>query len=86
MTDRTNVDPPVSDQPKRPFPWRLVAGALLIVLIIVFLLENTRRVAIRFVGPEVKAPLIVALLIAALLGAGATLLIQYHRNRSRSGR
>jgi len=80
MSEQANRSP---EEPRRPFPWRLVAGGVLVVLIVIFLLENTRRVSIRFVGPEVKAPLVVALLIAALLGAGATLLIEYHRNRSR---
>lgn len=82
MADRGNPDPGAS-RPPRGFPWRLVGAVILLVLIVVFLLENTRRVSIRFIGPEVKAPLIVALLIAALLGAGSTLLIQYHRTRNR---
>jgi uncharacterized integral membrane protein len=62
-------------------PWRLIGGGVLIVAIVVFLVENTAKVSIRFVGPRVHAPLIVALLIAAVLGSLATLLIQHRRAR-----
>jgi uncharacterized integral membrane protein len=68
---------------RRPIPWRFIVGVVFVVLIVVFLAENTRKVSIRFVGPEVKAPLILALLIAAVLGSLATLLIQ-HRRADRS--
>ncbi len=64
---------------KRAVPWRLIFGGVLIILIVVFLVENTRKVEVSFVGPTVHAPLIVALLIAAVLGSLATLFIQHHR-------
>ena len=66
---------------KRAIPWRLIFSGVLVILIVLFLLENTRSVRISFVGPAAHAPLIVALLIAAALGSLATLLIQRHRAR-----
>lgn len=45
-------------------------GALVVfVLLVVFIVENTRKVRIRFIFPEFDAPLFVALLVAALVGA-----------------
>ncbi len=58
---------------------RLVAGAVLVVLLIVFVFENTRQTKIRFILPEVTAPLWVALLGAALVGALAGALLTRHR-------
>lgn len=60
---------------------RQVIGLILLVVLIVFLAENTRKVKIRFIGPEVQAPLLLALLVSALLGALATLVIQRRRRR-----
>jgi uncharacterized integral membrane protein len=54
---------------------------VLLVLVLVFIFENTKKVNVRLIGPEVHAPLFVALLIAALLGALGTLLIQWRRGR-----
>ncbi|HZC71078.1 MAG TPA: LapA family protein [Jatrophihabitans sp.] len=62
-----------------------IAGLLALVLVLVFIFENTKSVDVRLIIPEVKAPLFVALLIAAVLGALATLLIQWRR-RSRKER
>ena len=52
---------------------RLVAGGALLVVLLVFTFENTKKTTIRFLVPEVKTPLSVALLIAVVLGfvAGA---------------
>src|SRR5664279_1408996 len=67
--------PPNVSRPARP-PERKRAvstgqllGALLFVVVLVFVLENTRSVKVRLLFPEVKAPLAVALVIAAVLGA-----------------
>ncbi len=54
---------------------RLVAGAVLVVLLLVFCLENRTQTKIRFIIPEVTAPLWVALLGAALAGAIAGALL-----------
>ena len=58
-----------------------ILGGLLFVLTIVFILENSRSVKIRLIVPEVKAPLYVAILIAAVLGALIASLLRYRRRR-----
>ena len=61
---------------------RGIAAIVLGILVIVFIAENTRHVKMRFIaGPEVSAPVWLALLIAALVGALAGLLIQRRRGR-----
>jgi uncharacterized integral membrane protein len=60
-----------------------IAGLVFLVLAMVFIFENTKSVQVRLIIPEVKAPLFVALLIAAVLGALATLLIQWRRRSRR---
>ena len=57
---------------------RLVVGVVLTVLILVFVAENNRRTKMRFLLPEVTAPLWIALFAAALLGGVAGALIARH--------
>lgn len=78
-------EPPVPHQPGprkrgriRP---RYVVSVIAVVLLVIFMLENQRSVPIRFIGPQVHAPLILALLISAVLGALATLAVQRLRRR-----
>jgi uncharacterized integral membrane protein len=61
-----------------------IAGMVFLVLALIFIFENTKSVKVRFIIPEVKLPLYFALLVAAILGGLATLLIQWRR-RSRRG-
>jgi uncharacterized integral membrane protein len=65
----------------RRFSVRQILGLVFVILFIVFLVENTAKVNIRFVGPRVHAPLYLALLIAAVLGSLATLFIQRRRGK-----
>jgi uncharacterized integral membrane protein len=58
---------------------RLVAGVVLVVLLVVFTFENRQQTKIRFILPQVTAPLWVALLGAALIGAVAGALLSRHR-------
>jgi uncharacterized integral membrane protein len=82
MTAPNEPSPPSSREPaRRTVSPRQIAGAVLLVLVLVFIFENTKKVNVRLIGPEVHAPLFVALLIAALLGALGTLLIQWRRGR-----
>jgi uncharacterized integral membrane protein len=67
---------------KRPVSVGQLLGGLLFVLVIVFIIENSRSVKIRLIVPEVKAPLYVAILIAALLGSLITWLLRYRRHRN----
>ena len=59
-----------------------ILGGLLFVLTIVFIIENSRSVKIRLIFPEIKAPLYVAILIAAVLGALIASLMRYRRHRN----
>src|SRR5947209_9630494 len=68
-------------KPRRPVSVGQLLGALLFVLVIVFIIENSRQVKIRLIIPEVKAPLYVAILIAAVLGSAITWLLRYRRHR-----
>jgi uncharacterized integral membrane protein len=67
---------------KRPVSVGQILGGLLFVLVIVFIIENSRKVKIRLIVPEVKAPLYVAILIAAVLGSVITWLLRYRRHRN----
>ena len=58
---------------------RHVTGAILVVLLVVFVFENRKETKIRFILPEVTAPLWVALLGAALVGALAGALLARRR-------
>ncbi|WP_375501702.1 hypothetical protein [uncultured Jatrophihabitans sp.] len=65
-------------------PGQIIAG-ILFVLIVIFIVENTENVKIRIIaGPKVNAPVFVALLIAAVVGALISALLQYrHKRRSK---
>ncbi len=64
-----------------PFTPRQVAGLVVLVLAVVFILQNRRRTAITFIVPEATAPVWLALLISGLLGflVGALLVSRRHR-------
>ena len=47
----------------------LICGLVVLVLLLVFILENTRRVPVTFFGATGDLPLGVALLLAAIAGA-----------------
>ncbi len=53
---------------RMPFSGRQVAGVALLLVAVVFVLQNRRSTTIRFLIPEVTAPLWVALLASVLLG------------------
>ena len=67
-------------------PPRLVVGLVLAMLILVFIAENNRRTKMRFLLPEVTAPLWTALFVAALLGGMAGALIARHFSTRESQR
>jgi uncharacterized integral membrane protein len=54
---------------------------VLLILLVVFLAENTRNVKMRLIIPEVRAPLFLALLIAAALGALTMVIMRWRRGR-----
>jgi uncharacterized integral membrane protein len=66
---------------KRPISVGQILGGLLFLLVIVFIIENSRKVKVRLIIPEVEAPLYVPILIAAVLGSLITWLLRYRRHR-----
>jgi uncharacterized integral membrane protein len=60
---------------------RHVVAFVVVVLFVIFMVENLRKVPIRFIGPEVHAPLILALLVSAVLGALVVFAVQRLRRR-----
>jgi uncharacterized integral membrane protein len=58
---------------------RLAAAAVLVAILIVFIVENTRRTRIRFIVPIVTVPVWIALFAATVIGVVAGALIARHR-------
>jgi uncharacterized integral membrane protein len=80
---------PPSGKRRRSISTGQILGGLLFVLVVVFIVENSRQVKIRLLVPEVKAPLYVAILIAAVLGAliaGLLRLRRRHNHPPRGGK
>lgn len=48
--------------------WRLYIAIAAIVLVAIFILQNSQRVTVEFFFSETETPLIFALLLAAVLG------------------
>lgn len=83
--DRRVGGPAPAQKPKRNVSVGQILGGLLFVLVIIFIVENTEEVAIRFIaGPKVRLPVYVALLIAAVVGALIAALLRYRRQRHHS--
>ncbi len=71
-------------EPKRTISVGQILGAILLILVVVFIIENTTKVKIRIIaGPKVEAPVYVAILIAAVVGALIAALLRYRRRRHR---
>lgn len=73
----------------------LIAGAIVLILLLIFILENTQSVRVGWLGLHGRIALGVALLLAAIGGAllvglvGAARIFQvrrYARHRGRRGR
>ena len=73
----------MADGTRRSYPFniRQTIGMVLLVLAVIFILENRRSTTIRFLIPEVTAPLWVALLGSVLIGVVAGALITRDRDR-----
>lgn len=80
-----SVDGPGASAPvekKRAVSTGQILAGLLLILVVVFIAENSRKVKIRLIFPEVTAPLYVAILIAAVLGGIIGALLRYRRHRN----
>jgi putative membrane protein len=70
----------------------LIAGAIVLIVLLVFILENTQSVKVSFFGASGHLPLGVALLLAAIGGAlltgivGAARIVQLRRHARRPRR
>jgi uncharacterized integral membrane protein len=58
---------------------RAIAAIIAGILALIFIVENSHKTKIRFIVPQVNAPLWLALLITALLGAIAGVMWQRRR-------
>jgi uncharacterized integral membrane protein len=58
---------------------RLIVSAILVVLLIVFILQNLEKVQIDFLIFSIETSMLVAMLICAGLGAAAALLVTRRR-------
>lgn len=47
----------------------LIAGVVILIVILIFIIQNTRAVNISFLGAHLRLSLAVALLLAAIAGA-----------------
>jgi uncharacterized integral membrane protein len=76
-TEHAGSTGPVSDETGAKIPRTktaaaynaLIAGAIVLILLLVFILENTQSVKISYFGVGFRMPLGVALLLAAIAGA-----------------
>jgi uncharacterized integral membrane protein len=64
---------------------QILAG-LLLILVVIFVAENTRKVQVRLIIPEVTTRLFVPILIAAVLGALIAALMRHRRQSRAKGR
>jgi len=105
--DRTAAPPPATAQTQPAAPARapkpprtrisaafstLVAGAIILILLLIFILENTQSVKVSYLGAGGHIPLGVALLLSAVGGAlltgilGAARIAQVRRHARRRRR
>ena len=77
---RPHEQPAQPSETKLRFSLGQVLGAILFVLLVIFIVENSSTVEVRIIaGPKVHPPLWVAILIAAVLGALISELLRYRR-------
>ncbi|WP_216216266.1 lipopolysaccharide assembly protein LapA domain-containing protein [Amycolatopsis aidingensis] len=83
----------VSDRTRISAAWvTAIVGALVLILLLIFILQNQDGVTVTFLGLSGSLPLGVALLLAAVAGAllvallGAARILQLRRRFRRAGR
>ena len=64
MADRGNLQPP-----KKETNWRAWGLGVLVLLVVIFIAQNSQTVKIKFLFFDASMPLIFGLLIAVILGA-----------------
>lgn len=80
---QTSQQPPQQAQSKRSVSVGQILGAILFILLIIFIVENSHNVAIRIIaGPELHPPVWVVIVISAVVGAAIAALLRYRRRVS----
>lgn len=74
-----NDPPPAPQKTGRGVSVGQILAGILLVVVVVFVVENTDKVSVRLIFPKVEVPLAVALLIAAVLGALISALLRLRR-------
>jgi uncharacterized integral membrane protein len=78
----------VADQPKPPpsreHQGRLIGALILVVLLLVFAIQNTRRVQVDFLFFERESRVIYVIIVSALAGALVGWLVRRARRRGRA--
>jgi uncharacterized integral membrane protein len=69
--------------PRRRISPRAVLAAVLLVLLVAFVLDNTREVRVGYVIGDATMPLIIVLVVTAVVG-GLIALLMLHRVRARA--
>lgn len=93
MTETPGTDPPVLPRTKTQGLWVAVLGfALVLLLLVVFLLQNGQKVEVSYLGATGHMSLAVAMLLSAVAGAllvgiaGAARNLQLRRTARRERR
>ena len=75
---------PGTAKSKRPISVGQILGGILLVLVVVFIFENTDDVRVRLIFPQYRMPVALPIVIAAVLGALIAWLLRYRRQRHHS--
>lgn len=70
----------------RPFSPKQIAAAIVGILVVVFMAENTRDATVRLLFPEVTVPLFLVIVISVALGALGTFLLMWRKQRDEQRR
>ncbi|HEY5335431.1 MAG TPA: hypothetical protein VIJ71_05355 [Mycobacteriales bacterium] len=82
MADTNKDTPGARTKPWQRITPKEIAGIVIAVIAVIFIAENGSKTRIRFVGPQVTTHLWLALLVAAVLGFVAGLLVARQHSRS----
>lgn len=77
----SNPTPDVETSGRSWLRSRYVVAAVIVVIALIFIFENTQRVHIRVLGPQIHARMWEALLATFILGMLSMWLLQRHRHK-----
>ena len=79
-------DSPEGKEPKRSVSMGQILGGILLVLVVIFIFENTKKAEVRLIVPQYSMPVALPIVIAAVLGALIAWLLRYRRQRNHPSR